>query len=67
MSIYSSIPVPLGVSMAPDGSPLFNQYSTPILSQSQQNLQEMSQLNYENFMTDDNNGPLETQSDLTGY
>lgn len=66
MSIYSysSIPVPLGVTMASDGSTLFNQYSTPTLSQSQQNFQEMSQLNYENFMTDDNNAPLETQSDL---
>ncbi len=50
--------------MAPDGSTLFNQYSSPTLSPSQQNMQEMSQMNYENFMTDDNNASLETTSDL---
>ena len=66
MSIYSnsSTPLPLGVTMAPDGSTLFNQYSAPTLSPSQQNFQEMTQFNYENFMTDDSNAPLETISDL---
>lgn len=66
MSIYSysSTPVPFGVTMASDGSTLFHQYPGLIDSQNQQSMPDWSELNYENFMTDDNNAPLQTPSEL---
>jgi len=58
---YSITPVPLGVSMAPDGSTLFNQYNSPDDSQSQQSFQYYNQLNYLNFMTNNDYSPPETE------
>ena len=58
---YSITPVPLGVSMAPDGSTLFNQYNNPEDSESQKSFQYYNQLNYLNFMTNNDYSPPETE------